>query len=115
MNPYRVSSKKILDPAKRTTTNRIVSQVKEIISRYAVDGVHFDDYFYPQNIKKYKKVPAATRRKNVNVMVRKVYQRRNGGQERLRRNARFDLRRGVMSGDCRHVCLQTQKEVMSRP
>ena len=74
MNPYRVSSTKILDPASETTTARIVNQVKEIINRYAVDGIHFDDYFYPTNIKKYKKVPAATRRQNVNVMVRKVYQ-----------------------------------------
>ena len=74
MNPYRVSSTKILDPASETTTVRIVNQVKEIINRYAVDGIHFDDYFYPTNIKKYKKVPAATRRQNVNVMVRKVYQ-----------------------------------------
>lgn len=62
MNPYRVSSTKILDPASETTTVRIVNQVKEIINRYAVDGIHFDDYFYPTNIKKYKKVPAATRR-----------------------------------------------------
>ena len=35
MNPYRVSSTKILDPASETTTARIVNQVKEIINRYA--------------------------------------------------------------------------------
>lgn len=74
LNPYRVTSKKILDPASVHSTDKIVKQVKEILNHYAVDGIHFDDYFYPTNIKKYNKVPAATRRKNVNEMVRKVYQ-----------------------------------------
>ena len=56
MNPYRVTFKKVLDPAEDTTTDRIVSQVKEIINKYKVDGIHFDDYFYPNNVKKYKKL-----------------------------------------------------------
>ena len=34
MNPYRVSSTKILDPASETTTARIVNQVKEIINQW---------------------------------------------------------------------------------
>lgn len=74
MNPYRVTSKKVLDPSSAATTDRIVRQVQEIVNNYAVDGIHFDDYFYPTNEKKYNKVSKATRKKNVNVMVKKVYQ-----------------------------------------
>ncbi|MCH5251733.1 MAG: family 10 glycosylhydrolase [Lachnospiraceae bacterium] len=74
MNPYRVTYKKVLDPAQAATTERVVNQVKEIINRYPVDGIHFDDYFYPTNEKKYNKVKKATRMANVNAMVRKVYQ-----------------------------------------
>lgn len=72
MNPYRVTAKKTLNPGKAATTNRIVNQVKEILNSYAVDGIHFDDYFYT-NEKKYKNVSKATRMKNVNDMVHKVH------------------------------------------
>lgn len=73
MNPYRVTMKKVLNPGDAKTTERIVSQVKEIINHYAVDGIHFDDYFYPTNEKKYNSVTKAQRMKNVNAMVKKVY------------------------------------------
>lgn len=73
MNPYRVTFKKVLDPGLASTTDRILRQVKEIINRYPVDGIHFDDYFYPTNEKKYNKVTKAARMKNVNTMVREVY------------------------------------------
>lgn len=56
MNPYRVTQKKVLNPASDKTNERIVAQVKEIVNKYKVDGIHFDDYFYPTNEKKYKKV-----------------------------------------------------------
>ena len=62
------------NPAIPQVRELIINGVREIAQKYTVDGIHFDDYFYPTNIKKYKKVPAATRRQNVNVMVRKVYQ-----------------------------------------
>lgn len=73
MNPYRVTAKKVLDPASAATNDRIVRQVKEIINQYKVDGIHFDDYFYPTNEKKYNKVSKEARKKNVNVMVQQVY------------------------------------------
>ncbi len=74
LNPYRISQKKVLNPGLSSTTDRIVRQVQEIITRYPVDGIHFDDYFYPTNEKKYNKVSKAQRKKNVNTMVKKVYQ-----------------------------------------
>ena len=71
MNPYRVTSSKILNPSKAKTRKRVVDQVKEIINNYDVDGIHFDDYFYLGS--KYKKVKASTRRKYVNKLVKEVY------------------------------------------
>ncbi len=71
MNPYRVTVSKILNPAKKKTINRVVNQVKEIVKNYDVDGIHFDDYFYLGD--KYAKVKAKTRRKNVNKLIKKVY------------------------------------------
>ena len=35
------------DPADKTTQNHVSNVVKDIVSRYDIDGVHFDDYFYP--------------------------------------------------------------------
>ncbi len=35
------------NPAKEEVTNLIVSGVREIVTKYDVDGVLFDDYFYP--------------------------------------------------------------------
>jgi uncharacterized lipoprotein YddW (UPF0748 family) len=36
-----------MDPASPTVRQRLVDVVKDLSSRYAVDGIHFDDYFYP--------------------------------------------------------------------
>ena len=71
MNPYRVTTSKILNPAKKSTINRVVNQVKEIVDNYDVDGIHFDDYFYLGSA--YSKVKGSTRRKNVNKLIKKVY------------------------------------------
>ena len=35
-----------LDPARKETKDLIVNGIREIVSRYDVDGIHFDDYFY---------------------------------------------------------------------
>ena len=48
--------------------------MEEIVRNYKVDGIHFDDYFYPTNEKKYNKVKEQTRKNNVNAMVRRIYQ-----------------------------------------
>lgn len=36
-----------LNPASTLVRNKIIGAVREIINGYAVDGIHFDDYFYP--------------------------------------------------------------------
>ncbi len=35
------------DPASQETQNHAASVVMDIVKRYDIDGVHFDDYFYP--------------------------------------------------------------------
>jgi len=35
------------DPAKETTQDHAAAVVMDIVKRYDIDGVHFDDYFYP--------------------------------------------------------------------
>ena len=36
-----------LNPAKKDVRELIVNGIKEIIENYNIDGIHFDDYFYP--------------------------------------------------------------------
>ena len=78
----------ILDPGKAATRERIVNVCKEIISNYAVDGILFDDYFYPNGITADSSAGDYTlwknsgttlsfgnwRRANVNQMVKDVYE-----------------------------------------
>jgi len=42
-------TEKILDPGLPEVRERINNVVAEIVSRYDVDGIQFDDYFYPNN------------------------------------------------------------------
>lgn len=39
--------KKYFDPGNKEAQQYVVNVVKDVVSRYAVDGIHFDDYFYP--------------------------------------------------------------------
>jgi uncharacterized lipoprotein YddW (UPF0748 family) len=36
-----------LDPTKKATQEHSLDVVRDIVTRYDIDGVHFDDYFYP--------------------------------------------------------------------
>lgn len=43
----KAGSSLIADPGIPASRQRILSVVKDIVSRYDVDGIHLDDYFYP--------------------------------------------------------------------
>lgn len=67
------------DPAVPEVREHIAETVSEIIRNYDIDGIHFDDYFYPSEYE----LPAGAdpdgllgreRRENVNAMIRLVYQ-----------------------------------------
>ncbi len=47
----RYGGKLYFDPGIPENRDFIVAIVKDIVSRYDVDGIHFDDYFYPYPIK----------------------------------------------------------------
>ena len=77
----------ILDPGQQRTIDRIVAVCQEIITNYDVDGILYDDYFYPSGIpadasaQDYGEWQASGtslsfgdwRRDNVNRMVQAVY------------------------------------------
>ena len=45
-----VEGRYYLNPAYEEVNNLILSVVNELISNYDIDGIHMDDYFYPENI-----------------------------------------------------------------
>jgi uncharacterized lipoprotein YddW (UPF0748 family) len=81
------ASIEIMDPGLPDVENYIVSVVEDIATRYDVDGIHFDDYFYPsggmtnnqdaQTYIDHNPTNIATledwRRDNVNQMIAAVY------------------------------------------
>jgi uncharacterized lipoprotein YddW (UPF0748 family) len=36
-----------MNPASTVVQDRLAAVIRDVVTRYAVDGVHFDDYFYP--------------------------------------------------------------------
>ena len=77
----------ILDPAQQWTIDRIVNVCREVVTKYDVDGILYDDYFYPNGIASSVAAPdykewknsgtdlsiGDWRRENVNLMVKAVY------------------------------------------
>ncbi|WP_373057201.1 glycoside hydrolase family 10 protein [Zunongwangia sp. H14] len=80
-----------MDPAKQETRDHVSRVVMDIVKRYDIDGVHFDDYFYPyasyngnkpfpdeESWNKYKAAGGELsredwRRDNVNKFVKRIY------------------------------------------
>jgi uncharacterized lipoprotein YddW (UPF0748 family) len=82
-----------LDPGEREVQDYSLSVIMDVVKRYDIDGVHFDDYFYPYALKEAQKGPtdfpdAASwrrfgaggklsrddwRRENINAFVERVY------------------------------------------
>ncbi len=71
------------DPSSAEVRELIINGVLEIVQNYAVDGIHFDDYFYPTTDASFDEAEYAAsgtslsledwRRENVNMLVRDVY------------------------------------------
>ncbi|MEN3322391.1 family 10 glycosylhydrolase [Mariniflexile soesokkakense] len=87
-NTDKALSLKMLNPGLPDVRNYIVNVVKDIANRYDIDGIHFDDYFYPyagmnatpQDAKTFKENNPTNittiedwRRNNVNLMIGMVY------------------------------------------
>ncbi len=75
----------ILDPGEPEVRAYVVKIIQEIVENYDIDGVIFDDYFYPwggtttedaETVKKYKPANQNTddwRRENVDKLIKEVY------------------------------------------
>lgn len=76
LNPYRKKMGVSYNPGAASSLNRINRIVKEIITNYDVDGIHFDDYFYPAKAKgaQFSSVSISKRKRVINKMVRTIYQ-----------------------------------------
>lgn len=74
------------NPASKTARSLITQGVVELVENYDIDGIHFDDYFYPTTDEAFDAVyyrdyrsaggslpQADWRRENVNTLVRQVY------------------------------------------
>lgn len=74
------------NPGSEEARQLIVDGVKEIVANYNVDGIHFDDYFYPTTDASFDSGTYAAyqnsggtlsladwRRENVNILVRQTY------------------------------------------
>ena len=94
-NPYSIDSsigvevngELYLDPASKKARELIVNGVIELLENYSVDGIHFDDYFYPEDCgdfdsEEYEAYRNSTgsplpleefRKENVNKLIREVY------------------------------------------
>jgi len=100
LNPYRVGEDKknavvagsqhlfqkggswYYNPASEAVRQKLLAGVRELVKRYAVDGIHFDDYFYPLDMaaqgEAFEDIPAgadvaAWRRTQVSALVSAVY------------------------------------------
>ena len=72
-----------LNPAIPEAADYVVQGVAELVQNYAVDGIHFDDYFYPTTDPSFDEAEYAAsssglsleewRRENVNLLMRQVY------------------------------------------
>lgn len=79
----------ILDPSSEKARQLIINGIREIVENYAVDGIQFDDYFYPDDIGDLDKEQYQTyidstennapmslekwRENNVNLLIAQVY------------------------------------------
>ena len=65
-NCFEYDEQLILNPAIPANRNYICEVVKDIVSRYDVDGIHMDDYFYPYPVNGLTIPDAALFRQNSN-------------------------------------------------
>ena len=93
----------ILDPGVPMVREHIFETVSEIVSRYKVDAIHFDDYFYPYggvgncDAATYKrfnpgKLPlGAWRRNNVDLVIKGIKSILDANQRKTGRKVRFGI------------------------
>lgn len=92
----KISGGTFYNPSDERVNALVVESVKEIITNYAVDGIHFDDYFYPTSDASFDKIQyesylkkggklklADFRRERINQMVKAVYKVTKNGKRKV--------------------------------
>lgn len=88
----KVKDRWYLNPAHREVIDYIGDGVTEIVNNYQVDGVHIDDYFYPEKSEDFDKKAFSQsgqsdlsdwRRGNTDTMVKEIYDRVKSRDARL--------------------------------
>lgn len=69
--------KKYFDPGNKSAQQYVTAVVKDVVSRYEVDAIHFDDYFYPYKIEGKAFPDDATYRLHGNGLRREDWRRSN--------------------------------------
>lgn len=69
--------KKYFDPGNKEAQLYVNTVVKDVVSRYAVDAIHFDDYFYPYKIAGKDFPDWATYKKHGNGLAKDAWRRSN--------------------------------------
>jgi uncharacterized lipoprotein YddW (UPF0748 family) len=54
-----------IDPGEPAARDYVLSVVMDVVRRYAVDGVHIDDYFYPYPTKGPRTLPMSRAGRNM--------------------------------------------------
>jgi len=79
----QVGDRLYLNPAYEEARNLIIDGVKEIMTRYEIDGIHMDDYFYPTTETFFDETEFKAsgmkdlgefRRNNINLLVKGLYE-----------------------------------------
>ena len=93
----------VLNPGEKQVRNFVTATVMEIVSKYNVDSIHFDDYFYPDNapatvdrITYLKNNPRKLsqgdwRRNNVTTLIYNIHFQIQQFNLRCKRNVRFGV------------------------
>ncbi|KAL3842463.1 hypothetical protein ACJMK2_020482 [Sinanodonta woodiana] len=92
-----------MDPGAKVVQDHIYSVIMDVVKRYDIDGVHFDDYFYPYPVSGHDFPDTHTyheytaggghlsladwRRENVNTLIHRIY----NGIKATKKNVKFGL------------------------
>ena len=68
---------KYFDPGNKDAQNFVVNVVRDVVKRYDIDAIHFDDYFYPYHISGKEFMDTASYRKYGNGMPLEDWRRSN--------------------------------------
>lgn len=69
--------KKYFDPGNKEVQKHVTAVVEDVVRRYAVDAIHFDDYFYPYRLPGKEFPDGASYKKYGNGMTRDDWRRSN--------------------------------------